>query len=86
MANRDEEYVRIARQNAIQLWDAVQALKGLQAEWNAQDFGSTLVIDIDGNNSDVTVAQVGAVVFATTDAIDTLLLGGHATNLTALLE
>lgn len=86
MANRDEEYVRIARQQAIQLWNAYQSLKSMQDEWNAQDYGNTLVIDPGGNNADITPADVGAVVFATADAINTVMNAGHATNVTKLLE
>lgn len=86
MANRDEEYVRIARQKAIQLWNAYQDLKAMQDEWNAQDYGNTLTIDPSGNNADITAADVGAVVFATADAINVVMNAGHATNVTKLLE
>lgn len=86
MANRDEEYVRIARQKAIQLWNAYQDLKAMQDEWNAQDYGNTLTIDPDGNNADIAPADVGAVVFATADAIKVVMDAGHATNVTKLLE
>ena len=86
MANRDEEYVRIARQKAIQLWNAYQDLKSMQDEWNAQDYGNTLTIDPGGNNADILPADVGAVVFATADAINVVMNAGHATNVTKLLE
>ncbi len=86
MANRDEEYVRIARQKAIQLWNAYQDLKSMQDEWNAQDYGNTLTIDPSGNNADILPADVGAVVFATADAINVVMNAGHATNVTKLLE
>lgn len=86
MANRDEEYVRIARQKAIQLWNAYQDLRSMQDEWNAQDYGNTLAIDPGGNNADITPSDVGAVVFATADAIKVVMDAGHATNVTKLLE
>ena len=86
MADRHEEYVRIARQKAIQLWGAYQDLKSMQDEWNAQDYGNTLTIDPGGNNADILPADVGAVVFATADAITVVMNAGHATNVTKLLE
>lgn len=86
MADRHEEYVRIVRQNATQLWQAYQALRSLKEEWNAQDYGNTLEIDPAGNNADIVVADVGAVIHATSDAIAVLMAAGHATNVTKLLE
>lgn len=86
MANRHEEYTRIVRQKAITLWQVQQDLKGLQAEWDAQDYTNTLVIDSGGDNADVTVPQLAAVVHDTTNAIETLMDNGHATNITNLLQ
>jgi hypothetical protein len=86
MANRHEEYVSIARQKAIQLWEAYQDLLSMQDEWAAQDYGNTLTIDPGGNNADILPADVGAVVFATADAIKVVMDAGHATNVTTLLE
>lgn len=74
------------RQNTIQLWQAYQAIRSLKDEWNAQDYGNTLEIDPGGNNADILPADVGAVVFATADAINGVMNAGHATNVTKLLE
>ena len=84
MANRDQDFITEARQNARKLWDAVNALKALQAEYNALDYGSTLKDGV-GENEGYTKSEVGAVVFATTDAIFNLLISGHATNIATLL-
>lgn len=84
MANRQSDYITEARQHARDLWDAVNALKALQLEWNALDYGNTLA-DGDGANAGYTAAEVGSVVFATTDAILTLFSQGHGTNVASLL-
>jgi hypothetical protein len=81
---RDQNYITEVRQNAKKFWDAVNALKGLQPEWQALDYGNTLA-DGEGDNLGYNRAQVGAVVFATTDAILALLASGHATNVANLL-
>lgn len=80
MPSRKEEFVADARRHARNLWEAVNALKGLQKEWNALDYGNVL-----GDASGAPAADVGAVVFATTDAVEGLLASGHATNLCKLL-
>lgn len=84
MGNRKSDYITIARENTRQLWDAVNELKALQLEWQALDYGTTLP-DGEGENTGYASAAVGAVVFATTDAILALFAGGHATNLANLL-
>jgi ribonuclease HI len=79
------------REATRQLWNALQNLKGLQAEWTAQDYGNTLGTDEanpDGSGSEhvgLAPAAFGAVLFATTDAIDALMDAGHATNVTNIL-
>jgi hypothetical protein len=82
--SRHTDYVTEVRKNTKALWNSLQALKGLQAEWTAQDYGSTMTDPIPGHEG-YTNVMVGAVLFATTDAIDDLLNTGHATNVTALL-
>lgn len=81
---RESDYITEARQEARKLWDSIHALKTLQSEWNAKDYGSTLS-DGTGDNAGYTKSEVGSVVFATTDAILTLFASGHATNVAGLL-
>lgn len=81
---RHQDFITEARQHNRALWDAVNALKALQLEWSALDYGSTLS-DGEGENAGYTKSEVGAVVFATTDAILTLFASGHATNAANLL-
>lgn len=84
---RKSDYITQARQAARDLWNAEQTLLRLQAEWNAQDYGNTMTTDdFEGENAGLTTAQVGAVVFDTANAVNTLVLSiGHATNLTNVL-
>lgn len=103
---RKSDYITEARQNARQLWDAVNNLKALQLEWNSLDYGNGGVVTDDngepvldengnqiplglgdgiGENSGITKTEVGACVFATTDAVLTLFLEGHGTNVASLL-
>ena len=81
---RQQDYISIARQQAQQLWNAVNTLESLQKEWNALDYGNTLEAGA-GENDKLVRADIGAVIFATTDAIRDLLNTGHATNLAKLL-
>ena len=81
---RQSDYITEARQHARKLWDAVYDLQALQAEWNSRDYGNTLA-DGTGENDGYTAGEVGAVVFATTDAIVTLFGTGHGTNVASLL-
>lgn len=81
---RSQDYISIARQQAAALWNAVNVLEGLQKEWTALDYGTTLEAGT-GDNDKLVRADIGAVVFATTDAIRDLLNTGHATNLAKLL-
>lgn len=73
-----------ARRNAKALWNAIETLQAMQDQWNALDYGNTLA-DGDGNNAGLTKDDVGAVVFATTNAFKGLFSAGHATNLAKLL-
>lgn len=81
---RTQDYITIVRQKNKQLWDAINELVALQREWNALDYGSTLPAG-EGENTGVTSAEVGAVVFDTTNAFVTVLGAGHATNMAKLL-
>jgi hypothetical protein len=82
--SRQSDYITIARQNAKQLWDALNTLEALQKEWNALDYGTTLPAGA-GDNSGLDAAEIGAVVFDTANAIRATLNAGHATNLAKLL-
>ena len=81
---REQDYITLARNYAKNLWDAVNELEALQAEWNALDYTNTLP-NGEGANEGYTAAEVGAVVFDTTNAVRTRLGQGHATNLAKLL-
>ncbi len=81
---RAQDYITIARQNNRQLWDALNNLVALQREYNALDYGTTLP-DGEGDNTGITPAEVGAVVFDTANALVAVLNAGHATNMAKLL-
>jgi hypothetical protein len=81
---RESDFITEARQHAKAILNAYNALKGLQIEWNALDYANTLD-DGAGANEGITKAEVGSVVFDTTDAITVLLAAGHSTNLHKLL-
>lgn len=84
MASREQDYISEARNLNRQLWNALNGLKGMQREFTALDYGTTLA-DGEGDNAGITKVDVGAVVFATTDAIIDLFNSGHATNCAKLL-
>lgn len=84
MASREQDFITLARQYSRQVWDGINSLKAMQREWNALDYGTTLE-DGEGDNDGITGAEVGAVVFATTDALIAVLDAGSATNMTKLL-
>lgn len=88
----NQSYITQARKLTSQFWSAYIALIGMQAQWNALDYGSTLMDgDDSGNvlagsaNEEVTAAEVGAVIFDSMNAIKTTLDSGVATNLAKLL-
>lgn len=82
--SRQLEYINETRAHTRAIWEATLALKALQTEHNALDYGNTLE-DGTGENEGITADEVGAVVFATTDAIITVFNAGNATNLAKLL-
>ena len=82
--SQESDYISEARKQARNLWNAYLALKGMQSEWNALDYGSTLDDGVDAN-AGYTADEVGAVVFDTADALTTLFNTGHATNIAKLL-
>lgn len=81
---RQSDYISEARKLNKQLWTAWLGLLALQPEWNAEDYGNTLADGIDGN-AGITGAQIGAVVFATANAIKTVMDAGNATNIANIL-
>ena len=84
---RSEDFYSAARQAARDLWEATHTLKNLQDEWNALDYGNTLPDgDANGSNAGLNRTEIGAVVFATADAVAAVVLGsGHATNIANVL-
>ena len=84
MAARHQDYISAVRAANRQIWDGVNELKALQREWQALYYGTTLP-DGEGANEGYTKAEIGAVAFATADALSALLDGGHATNMAKAL-
>lgn len=82
--SREQDFYTLARQHNTAIWDAINALVGLQREWNALDYGNTLD-DGAGANEGLTKTEVGAVVFDTANALVAVLNAGHATNMAKLL-
>lgn len=83
-ASREQDFYTLVRQHNKAIWDGIKALKALQSEWNALDYGTTLD-NGEGENTGLTKTEIGAVVFDTTNAMETLLGTGHATNMAKLL-
>jgi hypothetical protein len=81
---RQQDFITIARQLNQDIWEGINGLIALQREWNALDYGSTLV-DGEGDNTGITPTEVGSVVFDTANAFTTVLNAGHATNMAKLL-
>lgn len=82
--SREQDFITEARQQNKAIWDGINALVALQREWNALDYGNTLDAG-DGDNTGISVAQVGAVVFDSVNAFVGVLSAGHATNMAKLL-
>jgi hypothetical protein len=82
--SREQDFITAARAANRKVWEGVNELKALQREWNALDYATTLDAG-EGENAGISGAEVGAVVFATADALETTLNAGHATNMAKLL-
>lgn len=80
----NQTYITDAKRHVKALWNAYENLKAMQDQWNALDYGNTLM-NGSGINDGISAASVGACVFDTTNAISTLFASGHATNLAKLL-
>lgn len=86
MAVRQQNYITEARLAAKQIWDGLNTLKGLQREWAALDYGTTLAAGaVGGTNEGILAADVGAVVNTTANAVSALFDTGHATNIAKIL-
>jgi hypothetical protein len=81
---RENDYITEARAANRAIWNGINALKALQPEWNALNYGETLD-EGTGENAGIAGADVGAVVFDTADALAQLLASGHATSMAKLL-
>lgn len=84
MSDRQQDYITLARQQAKNLWSSINELVELQREWNALDYGNTLVDGV-GENAGITKTAVGAVVFDTANAVVSVFNAGSATNIARLL-
>lgn len=84
MASREQDYISTVREFNRQIWIGINGLKAMQREWNALDYGSNLD-NGTGDNAGISGSDVGAVVFATTDALIVVLDAGSATNMARLL-
>lgn len=82
--SRAEEYYQQVRDANRAIWDGINQLKGLQREWNALDYGTTLPNEPVGNEG-IMSAELGAVVFDSANALEATLASGHATNMAKLL-
>lgn len=81
---RENDYITEARAANRAIWNGINALKALQPEWNALDYGTTLDEGVS-DNAGIAPSDVGAVVFDTADALAELLKSGHAANMAKLL-
>lgn len=81
---RQQLFITNARNANRAVWDGINALKAMQREWDAEDLGNN-PFDGAGDNLGVSSAEVGAVLFATTNALIAVLDAGSATNMAALL-
>lgn len=81
---RDQDYYGAVRDNARALWNALNELQALQAEWNAGDYGNTLA-DGSGPNQSLVAADLGAVIFDGANALRVVMGTGVATSFTKIL-
>jgi hypothetical protein len=81
---REQDFITIVRQYNRAIWEGIHALQAMQAEWNALDYATTLDPG-EGQNEGLVAADIGAVLFDTMTAFQTVLDTGHATNMAKLL-
>ncbi len=81
----NQDYITQVRAETRIVWEVIQRLKNMQPQWDALDYGNTLG-DGEGENLGITVEEVGAMVFDTTNMLYTAFFGsGHKTNAAKLL-
>ena len=82
---RQSDFVSEVRQLSTTLIQTINGMNALRTEWDGLDYGNTLDDEgsdaFDGANSDVTSAEVAAVIGTTLDALNGLMAAGHRTNL-----
>jgi hypothetical protein len=84
-ANREQDYITIARGHARNIFEGINALLAMQNEFNALDYGNTLDDGV-GENEGILADDVGSVIFATADELKLRIMDtGHKTNLAKLL-
>lgn len=83
---REQDFVSEARAAATKIAEGVATLEALQPEWQAMDYGTVMGTFEDTTHAHLNKAAIGAVVFATADALRGLLNTGHATNLYSIIE
>lgn len=81
---RDQDYYGEVRDAARAVWNGLNTLQSLQAEWNASDYGNTLAVG-SGPNTGLVAADLGAVAFAGHDALKAVMDTGVATNFAKVL-
>lgn len=85
MMSRQQDFISEVRTAAKKFWDAKAELKSLQPEAVALNYVDTLEDGV-GTNEGITRAEVIAVLFTSTDALDAVFVsGGHNTNFAKLL-
>lgn len=83
---RQSDFVTLVRQHDAALIGVLDALNALRREWDSAGYSGTMPPEaFEGSNSDVTEAEIAAVIGTTLDAINALLAEGHGSNLYAIL-
>jgi hypothetical protein len=68
------------------IWQGINELQALKKEGDAMDLGNTLPNGPEGSDFEhLTAEQLLSVVYSTSDALQTVLNAGHATNMARLL-
>lgn len=81
--NRPSDWISETRQLYVTaLIEAWEAGKAARAEWDAAGYATTLTDeDFVGDNEDVTLAEITAVIGPTLDALTAFFQAGNGTNL-----
>lgn len=81
---REQDVYTIARQYDRAIWEGINGLLAMQAEWTALDYLATLDPGA-GANEGLVAQDLSDVIFTTANALKALLEEGHATNMAKLL-